>query len=201
MGEYTDERLVDYLLGLERDPELEEALRGQQGLRERCRTLRSELNALDHEAAHLIRDEVAERLARCSWRILLAVDESSGSRAATVAAAGLALRTDGVVDVLHVRPVELGWNVPLPPESRAEATAIVCRALGELHDRGVSARGQVLSAAPSQIVRHILSEAEEIRADIVVLGASSRSLLSALSSPRVAVGVARRAPCPVLVVR
>jgi nucleotide-binding universal stress UspA family protein len=201
MSDFTDERLVDFLLGLESDPELEEALRGQRGLRDRCRALRSELSALDREIGTLSSDGAGEPLSRYSWRILLAVDGSVASRAATVAAAALAIRSDGVVDVLHVRPVAFASNTALPPESPAEATVVVSWALGELHDRGVRARGQVCTAASAEVVRHILWEADEIAADIIVLGASSRSWLSALGNPRVAAGVVKRACCPVLVVR
>lgn len=72
--------------------------------------------------------------------------------------------------------------------------------LGELRGRGITARGQLRSAPAGQVARNIVWEAEEIEADIIVIGSSSSPRLAALWAPRVAAAVVRRSRCPVLVV-
>lgn len=202
LSEISDEQLVDYLLGLGRDDGLKDAVHAEPELRRRCRVLKTELCRLDEEFAELLDTESPDILARTSWRILLAVDGSGGSRGATRAAVALASRGECVIEVLHVcecgRPV--GRSGCLPGETRSEATALIDPILGELRSRGVMARGQLRSSAAGLVARNILWEAEEIGADLIVIGASP-SWLSALWAPRVACAVVRKARCPVLVVR
>jgi nucleotide-binding universal stress UspA family protein len=201
MSEYTDERLFDFLLGLKSDPELEEAVGREDSLRRRCHALRVDLGSLDQEFGKVLRDTARDSLSRDSWRILLAVDDSPGSRTATLAAAALAARSGGVLEVLHVREVQLGSRGCMPPESMVGAIAVVKAALTELRSRGLAARGQLRCASPGRVAHNIVWEAEEIRADVIVLGSTRRSWLWALAAPRVAARVVRRSCCPVLVVR
>jgi nucleotide-binding universal stress UspA family protein len=202
MSEFSDEQLVDFVLGLGTDHGLEDAVRTEPELRHRCNALKTELCHLDEELAELLDHDRDGILTKASWRILLAVDGSSGSRKAALAALALALRGEGVVEVLHV--CELGqpggWVGPLPGETRAEAAALIGPILGELRGRGVMARGQLRSAPAGHVARSILWEAEEIAADIIVMGPSNPSRLSALLAPRVAAAVVRKARRPVLVV-
>lgn len=134
-----------------------------------------------------------------SWRILLPVNDSPEARRATMAAAALAKRGGGVVEVLHVRVVHANPLAPSVPESWAEATALVGRAIGELRDRDVTARGQLRSATAGHVVQNIVSEAEQIRANLIVMGSTTGSWLAALNGSRVAGGVIKKAHCPVLV--
>lgn len=201
MAEFTDERLVDYLLGLSADPELEYAVDVEEGLRQRFHALQTQLGSLDREFGELLKCTARDPLSRDTWRILLAVDDSPGSRTATLAAAALATRSGGVVEVLHVLEVPLGGRSTVPSEAKAQAVAVVETALTELHSRGLTARGQLRCASPGRLARNIVWEAEEIAADVIVLGSTRRSRLWALLMPRVAAGVLRRSHCPVLVAR
>ena len=200
MGEFTEERLVDYVLGLRFDPELENAVSGEGDLRQRCHDLRAHFGSLDREFGRVLANTARDPFSRGSWRILVAVDDSPGSRTATLAAATLATRNDGVVEVLHVLGLRLGSR-PRIRASEAEAVAVVQTALAELRSRGLTARGQLRRASPGRLARSIVWEAEEIRADVIVLGSTRRSRLSALGKPRVTAGVVRRSCCPVLIAR
>ena len=111
------------------------------------------------------------------------MDDSAASREATLGAAALAVRSGGVVEVLHVRVMQPARRGLLPPESGSEAAGIVDRALTELRDRGVPARGQLRCSLEGRIAQNIVWEAEEIRADIIVLGAPARSWLSVFNGP------------------
>ena len=202
MSEISDEELADYFLGLRTDLAVAAALDGQPELRRRCRAMQSELGELDREAAALLDDGPGDGvLAGASWRILLAVDGSPRSRRATQAALALARRSQGSVEVLHVRELAAGRCGGVPAgETRSEAAATIGPLLGELHERGVVARGQLRSAPAGRVARHILLEAQEMAADVIVIGASSPSPLAALRAPRVGKAVVRKATCPVLVV-
>jgi nucleotide-binding universal stress UspA family protein len=201
MSEFSDEQLVDFVLGLGAGHGLADAVRAEPELRRRCSALRTELCRLDQELAGLLASDADDDiLTKASGRILLAVDRSAGSRRATLAALALALRSDGVVEVLHVCELGAGRRIgSLPGESRAEAAAMVGTLLGELRGRGVTARGQLRSAPASRVAKNILWEAEEIEADIIVIGSSSSSRFSALWTPRVGPTVVRKAGCPILV--
>jgi nucleotide-binding universal stress UspA family protein len=122
-------------------------------------------------------------------------------RRASAAAAALALRSSGVVEVLHVRITEPRGGGPLPPESCAQAGAVIQRALNELRARGITARGQLRVAPVGKVAQHIVWEAEEVNADVIVLGSSAGSWVWALCKTRVASVVVKKARCPVLVVR
>jgi nucleotide-binding universal stress UspA family protein len=204
MSEFSDDQLVDFVLGLGTDHGLGDAVRAEPELRRRCSALKTELRHLDEEFAELLANDSHDGiLTKASWRILLAVDGSSGSRKAALAALALALRSDGVVEVLHVCEFgQLGRCLgPLPGETRAEAAALIGPVLGELRGRGVMVRGQLRSAPAGLVARNIVWEAEEIAADIIVIGSSSSSRLAALWASRVGAAVVRKARCPVLVVR
>jgi len=200
MGEFTDDRLVDYVLGLRSDPELENAVSGEEGLRQRCHDLRAHFGSLDREFGRVLANTARDPLSRGSWRILLAVDDSPGSRAATLAAATLATRCDGVVEVLHVLGLALGSRLRIHA-SEAAGVAVVQTALAELRGRGLTARGQLCRASPGHLALNIVREAEEIRADVIVLGSTHRSRLSTLVNHRVTAEVVRRSCCPVFVAR
>jgi nucleotide-binding universal stress UspA family protein len=200
--EFSDDQLVDFVLGLGTDQGLKDAMRTEPALRRRCRALRSELRGLDDEFSGLLTNESPDILSRESWRVLLAVNGSGSSRKATLAALALASRGECVVEVLHVceygQPI--GRAGSLPGETPAGAAALIDPILGELRSRGVMARGQLRASPPGLVARNILWEAEEIAADIIVIGASA-SWLSALWAPRVGSAVLRQAGCPVLVAR
>jgi hypothetical protein len=147
MGEFSDDRLVDFVLGLGSDQGLEDTVRARPDLRRRCSALKAELRRLDEEFAELLHEDSHEVLTSASWRILLAVDGLPSSRKAALAALALALRSDGVVEGLHVCELGAGRLCgSLPGESPAEAAAMLGPLLGELRGRGVTVRGQLRSS-------------------------------------------------------
>jgi hypothetical protein len=161
MGEFSDDRLVDFVLGLGSDQGLEDTVRARPDLRRRCSALKAELRRLDEEFAELLHEDSHEVLTSASWRILLAVDGLPSSRKAALAALALALRSDGVVEVLHVCELGAGRLCgSLPGESPAEAAAMLGPLLGELRGRGVTVRGQLRSSSAGQVARNIVWEAE-----------------------------------------
>jgi nucleotide-binding universal stress UspA family protein len=204
MSDFTDEQLVDFVLGLGGDARLLKAVRARPELRERCSALKSELGGLERELAGLLADgaDGDDVLAAESWRVLLALDQYA-SRTTTRAALALALRGTGVVEVLHVCCHGLSgrWAGPLPGETRAEGAALLEPVLGELRAHGVTCRGQLRCAPFDKVARHIVWEAEEIGAHVIVLGGGHTSWLAAVFSPGVTAEVVRRATCPVFVVR
>ncbi len=205
MNDFTDEELVDFVLGLGSDVRLLKAVRARPELRQRCSALESELGGLEGELAGLLADgaDADDLLAAESWRVLLAVDRCSSTRRATRTALALALRGTGVVEALHVCCHGLSgrWAGPLPGETRAEGAALLEPVLGELRAHGVTCRGQLRCAPQDKVARHIVWEAEEIGAQVIVLGGGRSSWLAAVLAPGVTAEVVRRAPCPVFVVR
>ena len=206
MSDCTDEELVDFVLGLGSDDRLLRAVRARPELRERCSALQSELGGLEDELADLLEDgaDADDVLANESWRVLLAVDSRPTTmRPAVQAALALALRGTGVVEALHVCRHGLPgrWAGPLPGETRAEAAALLAPVLGELRAHGVTCRGQLRCAPLDRVARHIVWEAEEIDAHLIVLGGGRASWLASRLSPGVTAEVVRRASCPVFVAR
>jgi nucleotide-binding universal stress UspA family protein len=205
MNDFTDDELVDFVLGLGSDARLLKAVRARPELRERCTALQTELGGLEDELAGLLADgaDADDLLAEESWRVLLAVDRSPCARTATRTALALALRGACVVEVLHVccHGQSGRWPGPLPGETPAEGVALLEPVLGELRAHGVTCRGQLRSAPFDKVARHIVWEAEEIAAHVIVLGGGRTSWLAAVFSTGVTAEVVRRASCPVFVAR
>ena len=141
-----------------------------------------------------------------AWKkICCAVDLEVQSRVAMAQAADLATTLDAELTLVHViaPPLEAASDVLVSSRGlasvdaqEAEATLARWRADAEgLAGRPVSAR--VLQGEPAaEIVRH----AREERCDLLVLGTHGRTGMSRLVLGSVAERVARRSPCPVLVV-
>jgi universal stress protein A len=148
----------------------------------------------------------SRRCAMMAWkRICCAVDFEVQSRVAMAQAADLATRLDAELTLVHVAvsPPDAASDVLVSSRGLArveaeehEATLARWRADAErLAGRPVSAH--VLQGEPvAEIVRH----AREGRCDLLVLGTHGRAGMSRLVLGSVAERVARRSPCPVLVV-
>ncbi len=135
-------------------------------------------------------------------RILLAVDGSEPSRRAEDAAAGIAFGTGGEILVLHVRELDaMGRAGPMSLEDPGEASDLVNRVVAELQGKGVKATGQAYAVLNSNVAPHIISTAEQFRADLIVLGTRGMSEFAALLVGSVAHKVIHHAHCPVLVTR
>jgi nucleotide-binding universal stress UspA family protein len=113
------------------------------------------------------------------------------------AAARLATQTSGTVSVVSVDQVELERLAPLPREVYLErAQRAVEGAAERLAAAGVPATTAVLSGRP---VERILEYADEQDADIVMIGASSRSTVTERLLGSVPLELIKRSRRPVLV--
>jgi nucleotide-binding universal stress UspA family protein len=140
------------------------------------------------------------------WKkICCAVDFGDASRVAKEQAADLASRFEGELTLVHV--------VVLPPPAASDVL-VSSRTLASVQARedeeqlarwrteaearaGRPAGSRVLSGDPAtEIVRH----AREEHCDLIVMGTHGRTGLPRLVLGSVAERVARRSPCPVLVV-
>jgi nucleotide-binding universal stress UspA family protein len=140
------------------------------------------------------------------WKkVCCAVDFAEPSRAAMGQAADLARRLGAELTLVHViaPPPEAASDVLVSSRGLArmeadEREAMLTRWRGDVErqvGRSVSAR--VLWGNPKEeLVRH----AREERCDLLVLGTHGRTGMSRLVLGSVAEQVARRSPCPVLVV-
>jgi nucleotide-binding universal stress UspA family protein len=141
--------------------------------------------------------------------VLAATDLSDASRAALVAADGEAKRRGAKLTVLHCldlapEMMALGF-APLPPASPDDPNSRPARAKRAEEDvrsllRALEVTGQVV-VVPGSPRSAIPELAEQIRAELVVVGARGRGRLARLLLGSVAETVVRHVHCPVLTVR
>jgi nucleotide-binding universal stress UspA family protein len=137
--------------------------------------------------------------------ILLATDGNEDSTRAALAAADLSMVTGAHLHVVHV------WTGAPPPahpgRTLDDYSRLAAEEAGEILRRhawyarvdGAEVAGEHLRAGkPSE---EITALAEELDADLVVLGSRGAGWLKRLVTGSVSEGVARGAQCPVLVVR
>jgi nucleotide-binding universal stress UspA family protein len=137
--------------------------------------------------------------------IVCALDFSEGSEAALVRAADLAERLHARLHLLHAHPLFLTeYGSALQPEEPETVSQDRLRAFAE---EAVGGRDAVDVLGPELVIRHgehatetILGYAEEVDADLLVLGTHGRRGVRHLIVGSVAEEVVRRAPCPVLTV-
>lgn len=147
--------------------------------------------------------------------ILLAIDRSEHSRRAVTVVAELASKLGSGVIVVHAP--EAGYDWPAGPNSMGgpmvvqelarareqiteEARALVEGAAGELTQKGITARGEVLNGGGSTAKR-LLDAASAANADLIVVGSRGLTDLGGLLLGSVSHKIIHMAPCPVLVVR
>ena len=142
-------------------------------------------------------------------QILCPVDFSDFSDYAMRYAALLAQKFEARLTLLHVVApilVPLPGDALVPPMRQADLADIadacrerLTRTAGDLTQNGVSAVAcQVTSGVP---YLEIIRVAEELRADMIVMGTHGRSGLVHLMIGSVAERVVRKAPCAVLTVK
>ena len=136
-------------------------------------------------------------------RILVAVDHSEISDRAVVAARDLALLSKGEVWVLHLREREMGpkTGVLVPDETTDEADAEVASSVEVLSQAGVKAHSRVRNTIFGYAAREIMNDADEVNADVIVLGSRGRGELAGLLLGSTAHKVIHLSDRPVLVVR
>jgi nucleotide-binding universal stress UspA family protein len=142
-------------------------------------------------------------------KILLALDDSKFSQAATEALIAQAKPKETEVRVLHVieplpvYPEGQAWgygakSIPVSAEERKEAEELVTRSAQTLRDAGFTVMTAVEQGSPKVV---IIDSAKEWPADLIVLGSHGRKGLDRFLMGTVSEAVARHAPCSVEIVR
>ncbi len=135
-------------------------------------------------------------------KLLVAVDHSNVTRRVLGAARDLASLSGGEVWVLHLREREVMPRAGLvETESTDEAKAQVDAAVYQLTSAGIKAHGVVRSTIYGYAAREIIEEAENLGADVIIMGSRGRSDLAGLVLGSTAHKVIHLADRPVLVVR
>jgi nucleotide-binding universal stress UspA family protein len=136
-------------------------------------------------------------------KILLAVDHSEMSDRAVVAARDLAVLSKGEVWVLHLRERETGAKTGVLPadETTDDANAKVAACVETLAQAGVKAHGEVRNTIFGYAAREIVNDAQEIGADVIVMGSRGRGDIAGLLLGSTAHKVIHLSDRPVLVVR
>jgi nucleotide-binding universal stress UspA family protein len=136
-----------------------------------------------------------------SQRILLAVDQSGSSRAASDEAIRRAARQQGALIVLTVlEPHNLhlpGGRLKRVDQERDRLTAGALEIVRRARAAGVGATYLIWEGDPAEA---ILEASKAEHADVIVLGSRPRTNLRRLILGSVSSEVSRRAPCEVVVV-
>jgi len=138
-----------------------------------------------------------------TMRVVLATDGSEDARAATAWLAGFSLPQDTAVRVMTVVSVTAApLDVPTVRNFQAalhqEARAVADASCATLAKRFRTVEASVETGDPREAIVRV---AEEWPADLIVMGARGLSGVEQLLIGSVSLGVARHAPCPVLVVK
>ena len=136
-------------------------------------------------------------------KILVAVDHSEMSDRAVIAARDLAVLSHGEVWVLHLREREMGakTGVLAVDETTDDANAAVAASVEVLTQAGVKAHGEVRNTIFGFAAREIVNDAQEIGADVIVMGSRGRGDLTGLLLGSTAHKVIHLSDRPILVVR
>lgn len=139
-------------------------------------------------------------------QILVPLDFSSHSAKALDAAIELAKQFKGRIHLLHSYPIYVGavspYGIVLPESFDRDCREAAQREIGKWSDK-VSAAGVAVetTVTPSPPVEAIERVAEEIDADLVVMGSRGLTGLKHVLLGSVAERTLRTAPCPVLTVK
>jgi len=150
--------------------------------------------------------------------ILVAVDGSENSKKALNYAIELAEKFDGRITLIHVYstvvPFVPAANTLSSPAVSPAASGVLAAKISEeakqrgkqildeaeqtVKDRGISV-GKVLSEGDA--VREIVTEAQDGKFDLIVVGHRGLGKLRELVLGAVSEGVSHKAPCPVMIVK
>lgn len=146
-------------------------------------------------------------------KILLAVDNSPFSRAATDAIArefnpaDTQLHVMSVVDTTKLMPKMDGYGIhamfveevtAIVAEWRKDAESAICQSMSKLWDAGFVAKSLLFEGDPKG---WILDHAEDWKPDLIVLGSHGKSGLDRLVLGSVSDAILRHAKCSVRIVR
>jgi len=152
--------------------------------------------------------QVAQRIAQ--MKILLAIDDSEFSKAATQAVIARIRPRGTQVRVLHVveppsllvtremhddLAIDTAWKAELELK---QAETLVANIAGTLRSKGLKVSTSVEQGDPKS---KIVDAASKWHADLIVVGAHGRKGLARFLMGSVSEGVARHAPCSVEIVR
>jgi nucleotide-binding universal stress UspA family protein len=150
-------------------------------------------------SALVVREREAWRGGRsAAGRWLLAVDGSSASEAAARLAASLPLPPGQSCLVLHVLQPNLEPGDPRGSQRTAAAQHLIEQTAAALTEAGYQTTTQVREGHPAQ---EIMRAAQEVEADVIVVGARGLTGLQEFLLGSVSARVLRYAPCSVLVAR
>ncbi len=134
-------------------------------------------------------------------RILLAVDGSPQSHAATVATARMARSLGSGVVVVHVWAEGIPGPGSWQAEPPASALALLARAVEEIRRVGVGATGELRMAPVNEAAEEIVQAAEDHETALIVLGSRGLSDIPGLFLGSVSHRVIKKSDRPVLVAR
>ena len=133
--------------------------------------------------------------------IVLAIDGSDESKKAAFLAADVACAGHAEVVVLHVREFGATAGLSYPYEVPVEAPGLVDEAVRGLEDNEVSARGEVRDCLHGSVADQIVRLAEEVDADLIVMGSRGPSDWAGVVMGSVTQAVLHGTHRPVLVAR
>ena len=135
-------------------------------------------------------------------KILLATDGSKDAALATQAAMDLTNQSGAELHVVYVGPSPITLS---PTEYRAAAQERLDELVKKVEDAGGTVTETHLriddSQTPGNEAEHIVGVAEELGADLIVIGSRGLSGMKRLVMGSVSESVVRHAHCPVLVMR
>jgi nucleotide-binding universal stress UspA family protein len=139
-------------------------------------------------------------------KILLAIDDSKFSQAATEAVTaqakphGTEVRVLNVIEPIGIYPDGQAWGYgsEFTAEQRKEAEELVARAGQKLRDAGFQVTTAIEEGNPKLV---IIDSATEWPADLIILGSHGRKGLDRFLIGSVSEAVARHARCSVQIVR
>lgn len=136
-------------------------------------------------------------------KILVAVDQSEHSDRAVLTARDLAKLSGGRVWVFHVNEFEAVavrggvFNLEEPEEMRR----LLKSELDVFAEQSIEAQPMVRRAPVGQAAKEIVDAAQDVSADVIVMGSHGRAKISALFLGSTAYKVLHLADRPVLIVR
>jgi nucleotide-binding universal stress UspA family protein len=133
--------------------------------------------------------------------ILLSVDGSEESKKAAVIAADVACAGHAEVVVMHVREYGGIAGLSYPYELPLEAPDLVDDVVRGLKDMGISARGEVRDSLHGSVADQIVRVADEVDADLIVMGSRGLSDWAGVVMGSVAHAVLHQTHRPVLIAR
>lgn len=138
--------------------------------------------------------------------ILVPVDFSTHSYRALETAIGLAKTFDATIHVLHAYHLYVPMSLPVPMESATQVLNGMHDALlaklqelrEKIHAEGVTARIELIESVPTEA---IVTAAERISADLIVMGTRGLTGVKHVLLGSVAERTVRLAPCPVMTLK